>query len=198
MVALGRGHITIVDPDRFDLRGTLECGRDVTIDVNCVFEGDVRIGDGATVLPNCVVQDAVIGAGCTVGPFARLRPGTVLAAGAKVGNFVEIKNARLGDGAKVPHLTYVGDADVGPRANVGAGTITCNYDGANKHRTVIGADAFIGSNSSLVAPVTVGDGATVGAGSVITRDAPPGELTLGRAKQKTIEGWTRPKKGDKR
>lgn len=190
---LERG-VTIVDPTRFDLRGTLTCGRDVTIDVNCVFEGEVALGDNVTIGPNCVIRDSVIGDGCAVGPFARIRPGTVLDAGAKVGNFVEVKNTRLAAGAKVPHLSYVGDAEVGTGANVGAGTITCNYDGANKHRTVIGAGAFIGSNTALVAPVTVGAGATIGAGSVITKDAPAGELTVARGKQVTIDGWKRPTK----
>ncbi|MCA1798394.1 MAG: bifunctional UDP-N-acetylglucosamine diphosphorylase/glucosamine-1-phosphate N-acetyltransferase GlmU [Xanthomonadaceae bacterium] len=190
---LERG-VTIVDPARFDLRGTLKCGRDVTIDVNCVFEGEVELGDNVTIGPNCVIQNAVIGDGCTVGPFARIRPGTVLDAGAKVGNFVEVKNAHLAAGAKVPHLSYVGDTEVGAGANVGAGTITCNYDGANKHRTVIGAGAFIGSNSALVAPVRIGDNATIGAGSVVTKDAPAGELTLARGKQTTIKGWKRPTK----
>ena len=137
---------------------------------------------------------APVGARSTIGPFARVRPGTVIGEGARVGNFVELKNSQLGDGAKVPHLSYVGDTTVGARANVGAGTITCNYDGARKHRTVIGKDAFIGSNTALVAPVTVGDGATIGAGSVVTKDAPGGKLTLARAKQATLDNWQRPKK----
>lgn len=185
---------TIVDPARFDVRGELICGRDVLIDVNCVFEGRVELGDGVRIAPNSVLEDCVVGAGTSVGPFARVRPGTVIGRGARVGNFVEIKNSELGDGAKVPHLSYVGDTSVGERANVGAGTITCNYDGAHKHRTVIGKDAFIGSNTSLVAPVTIGEGATIGAGSVVTKDAPDGKLTIARAKQVILDNWKRPKK----
>jgi bifunctional UDP-N-acetylglucosamine pyrophosphorylase / glucosamine-1-phosphate N-acetyltransferase len=192
--ALMAAGTTIVDPARFDVRGELVCGRDVVIDVNCVFEGRVELGDGVHVAPNSVLEDCVVGAGTRIGPFARVRPGTVIGRGARVGNFVEIKNSELGDGAKVPHLSYVGDTTVGDRANVGAGTITCNYDGAHKHRTVIGKDAFIGSNSALVAPVTIGDGATIGAGSVVTKDAPDGKLTLARGKQVTLDNWKRPKK----
>ncbi len=192
--ALMAAGVTLMDPDRFDLRGTLSCGRDVVIDVNCVFIGDVELGDGTEIGPNCVVEDARIGRECRIGPFARIRPETVVGDRARVGNFVEVKKSTLGDGAKVNHLSYVGDAEIGTEANVGAGTITCNYDGAAKHRTVIGDRAFIGSNTSLVAPVTIGDGATIGAGSVVTKDAPADKLTVARAKQTTIEGWQRPKK----
>ena len=192
--ALMAAGATVIDPARIDVRGTLVCGRDVVIDVNCVFEGRVELGDGVRIAANSVLEDCVVGARATVGPFARVRPGTVVGVGARVGNFVELKNAQLGDGAKVPHLSYVGDTTVGARANVGAGTITCNYDGARKHRTVIGEDAFIGSNTALVAPVTVGDGATIGAGSVVTKDAPAGKLTIARGKQMTLDNWQRPKK----
>ncbi len=203
--------VTLADPARFDLRGRLSHGTDVSIDVNVIVEGevvlgsdvrigantvlrDVLIGDGVEILENCVLERARVGAGSRIGPFSRLRPGADLIGDAHVGNFVEIKQAVIGRGSKVNHLTYVGDADVGAGVNVGAGTITCNYDGANKHRTVIGDRAFIGSNTALVAPVSVGDGATVGAGSVITRDAPADKLTLTRARQLTIDGWERPAK----
>jgi len=209
-----RGGLTLADPARFDLRGELEFGEDCSVDINVVFEGTVRLGDRVQIGPGCRLRDVVVeddtsidaysvlesstlGARCEVGPFARLRPGARLEAGAKVGNFVEMKNATLGPGAKANHLTYLGDADVGPRANIGAGTITCNYDGAHKHRTRIGADAFIGSNSSLVAPVTVGDGATIGAGTVLARDAPPNALTLSRPPQQTRTDWERPQKTPK-
>ncbi len=208
---LMREGVTVVDPQRIDVRGKLECGRDVVIDVNSVFEGEVVLGDrvsiGANSIvrncriaedtqihPNCIIEDARLGARCQVGPFSRLRPGAVLGDQVKVGNFVEIKKSDLAFGSKVNHLTYVGDSSVGERANLGAGTITCNYDGANKHRTVIGDDAFIGSGVQLVAPVRVGAGATIGAGSVITRDAPEGKLTLSRAGQKTLDSWKRPVK----
>jgi bifunctional UDP-N-acetylglucosamine pyrophosphorylase/glucosamine-1-phosphate N-acetyltransferase len=207
---MGAG-VTLADPARIDVRGELRCGRDVFIDVNAVFEGRVELGDGVTVGPNAWIRDsrlgagclvrpntivdgAVAGSGCELGPFARIRPGTVLADGAKIGNFVEVKKAAIGAGSKVNHLSYVGDAEVGAHVNVGAGTITCNYDGANKHRTVIGDGAFIGSNTALVAPVTVGEGATIAAGSTITKDAPPGELTVARERQVTIAGWRRPVK----
>ena len=203
--------VTLVDPARVDVRGRVDCGQDVQIDVNAVFEGVVvladgvrigpnvvirnsRLGAGCVVHPNTVIEDADIGPSCELGPFARLRPGTQLAEGGKVGNFVEVKNSRLGAGSKINHLSYVGDAEIGTRVNVGAGTITCNYDGANKHRTVIGDDVFIGSNSALVAPVEIGAGATIGAGSTISKDAPPGELTVARARQSTVRGWTRPVK----
>lgn len=208
---LMREGVTLIDPSRIDIRGKLRCGRDVTIDVNAVFEGNIVLGDRVSIGPNCVIRDCSIGddtqihadcvldnaqtgARCQVGPFARLRPEARLADQVKVGNFVEIKKSNLAFGSKVNHLTYVGDSDVGQRANIGAGTITCNYDGANKHRTVIGDDAFIGSGVQLVAPVRIGAGATIGAGSVITHDTPAGELTVGRARQKTVEGWARPAK----
>jgi bifunctional UDP-N-acetylglucosamine pyrophosphorylase / glucosamine-1-phosphate N-acetyltransferase len=206
-----RAGATLVDPARFDQRGELSVGRDVFIDANVLFEGRVVLGDRVRVGPHCVLRDVTIaddtqvfafchiekttiGPRCHVGPFARLRPGTSLGAGVHVGNFVEIKNSSLAEGAKANHLTYLGDSTVGADVNVGAGTITCNYDGANKHGTVIEARAFIGSGSMLVAPVTIGAGATIGAGSTITRDAPPERLTLTRAKQVTIEGWQRPAK----
>ena len=211
---LMRDGVTLIDPARFDLRGELICGRDVTIDVNCIFEGRVAIGDGAVIGPNCLIRDSRIGPGMEVransviessttggdgfiGPFARLRPGTELADGAHVGNFVEVKNSRIGAGSKVNHLTYIGDTDMGAAVNIGAGTITCNYDGANKHRTTIGDRVFVGSATQLVAPVTVGDDATIGAGSTITRDAPPGELSLSRSKQTSLKGWKRPVKQKK-
>lgn len=209
--ALMTAGATLMDPGRVDIRGNVTVGNDVVIDVNVVLEGTVRIGDRAVIEPGCVIRDSVIEAGARVkansvlegatlhagaqaGPFARLRPGTVLQADAAVGNFVEVKNSTLGQGAKAGHLTYLGDADVGANANVGAGTITCNYDGANKHKTLIGEKAFIGSNSSLVAPVTIGVGATTGAGSVVTNDVPDGELAVSRAKQRNISGWKRPEK----
>ena len=203
--------VTLADPARIDVRGELDCGRDVTIDVNCVFEGRVVLGDGVEVGANCVLKNAVVGAGtriapfshieeaeagrgCVIGPYARLRPGTRLADDVHVGNFVEVKNSRIGDGSKANHLAYVGDATVGRNVNVGAGTITCNYDGANKHRTVIEDDVFIGSDTQLVAPVTVGRGATLGAGTTLTQDAPPDKLTITRVKQLTVPGWKRPTK----
>jgi bifunctional UDP-N-acetylglucosamine pyrophosphorylase/glucosamine-1-phosphate N-acetyltransferase len=206
---LMRAGVTLLDPARFDLRGTLAHGRDVTVDVNVIFEGTVRlgddvhvgantvlrdceVGDGVRILENCVIEDAYLGPGSRIGPFSRIRPGTRLEGEAHVGNFVEIKNAQIGLGSKVNHLTYCGDATIGRDVNVGAGTITCNYDGANKYRTVIGDRAFIGSNTALVAPVEVGAGATIGAGSTITRDAPAETLTLARAKQASIPGWQRP------
>ena len=206
--------VTLVDPARVDIRGRVECGRDVVIDVNAVFEGVVELGDdvsigpnviirdsrlgaGCRVLPNTLIEGADIGPGCELGPYARLRPGAELATGVKVGNFVEIKKSRLGEGSKVNHLSYIGDSEIGTRVNVGAGTITCNYDGANKHRTVIGDDAFIGSNTALVAPVEIGAGATIAAGSTVSKDAPPGELTVARGKQVTVRGWKRPVKQPK-
>ncbi|WP_202839705.1 bifunctional UDP-N-acetylglucosamine diphosphorylase/glucosamine-1-phosphate N-acetyltransferase GlmU [Luteimonas saliphila] len=201
----------IADPARVDIRGEVVVGRDVEIDVDVVFEGRVELGDGVRIGPFTRLKDVVLGAGTevrahcdlegaraegavTIGPFARLRPGTVLADGVHVGNFVETKNATLGVGSKANHLTYLGDAQIGAKVNVGAGTITCNYDGVNKSKTVIGDGAFIGSNTVLVAPVTVGAEATIGAGSVVSHDAPEGKLTLARARQVAIEGWTRPKK----
>ncbi|EMD98141.1 MULTISPECIES: bifunctional UDP-N-acetylglucosamine diphosphorylase/glucosamine-1-phosphate N-acetyltransferase GlmU [Stutzerimonas stutzeri subgroup] len=203
--------VTLRDPARFDLRGEVDVGRDVLIDVNVILEGKVTIEDDVQIGPNCVIKDstlrrgaivkanshlegAVVGEGADCGPFARLRPGSVLGAKAHVGNFVELKNATLGDGAKAGHLSYLGDAEIGARSNIGAGTITCNYDGANKFRTVMGEDVFIGSNSSLVAPLNLGDGATTGAGSTITEDVPAHTLGLGRGRQRNIEGWQRPKK----
>ena len=209
---LMRGGVTLRDPSRFDLRGTLETGRDVEIDINVLLEGDVSVGDrvriGANtvirnsriasdveILENCVIDNADVGAGSRLGPFARLRPETRLADGVHVGNFVEIKKSAVAKGTKINHLSYIGDTDLGSGVNVGAGTITCNYDGANKHKTVIGDDAFIGSNTALVAPVSIGEGATIGAGSVISKDAPAHELTVTRAKQLSVKGWQRPKKG---
>jgi bifunctional UDP-N-acetylglucosamine pyrophosphorylase/glucosamine-1-phosphate N-acetyltransferase len=206
--------VTLRDPARFDLRGELSVGRDVLIDVNVILEGRVVIEDGVEIGPNCVIRDstlrrgaqvkanshlegAELGEGADCGPFARLRPGAVLKAKAHVGNFVELKNAVLGEGAKAGHLSYLGDAEIGARTNIGAGTITCNYDGANKFRTLMGEDVFIGSNSALVAPVTLGDRATTGAGSVITEDVPADNLALGRGRQRNIEGWQRPTKQKK-
>ena len=192
--ALMEQGVTLADPARIDVRGELRCGRDVFIDVNCVFEGRVVLGDGVRINANCVIQDAVVGAQSIVGPFARLRPGTVLAEDVHVGNFVEVKNSTIAAHSKANHLTYLGDATIGSRVNVGAGTITCNYDGANKFRTVIEDDAFIGSDTQLVAPVTVGRGATLGAGTTLSRDAPPDQLTVSRARQVSIPGWKRPTK----
>ncbi len=209
--ALMEDGVRLADPARFDLRGTLACGRDVEIDVDAVFEGDVRLGDEVRIGPFCRVRNSTLAAGtqvhahcdldgvathgaCVIGPFARLRPGAELADGAQVGNFVEVKNATLGQDSKASHLSYLGDAAVGAGVNIGAGTITCNYDGANKHRTVIEDGAFIGSNTALVAPITVGKNATVGAGSTLSKNAPPGELTVSRAKQTTVRGWKRPTK----
>lgn len=203
--------VTLADPSRFDQRGVLECGQDVFIDVGCVFEGVVKLGDGVRVGAHCVLRDVTIGDGSRidahshlhgaqvgrhvqVGPYARLRPGARLADRSHVGNFVEIKNTTLGEDSKANHLAYVGDADVGARVNIGAGTITCNYDGVNKHRTVIGDDAFIGSDTQLVAPVTVGRGATLGAGTTLTKDAPDNQLTISRTRQTSIAGWQRPVK----
>ncbi len=208
---LMRAGVTLRDPARFDLRGNLKAGRDVVIDVNVVIEGEVELGDnvtvgpnnvlrdarigaGSVIHPNCVIEEASVGCDCRIGPFARLRPGAEIGDGAHIGNFVEVKKSVVGEGSKVNHLAYVGDTTVGKHVNIGAGTITCNYDGANKHRTVIEDNAFVGSNTALVAPVTVGEGATIGAGSVIAKDAPAGELTLTRAEQRSIKGWKRPVK----
>lgn len=202
---------TLADPGRLDIRGQLKVGRDVFIDVNCVFVGEVVLADGVNIGPNCVIENSTIGVGstikansvledstvgcnCDVGPFARLRPATVLANGAKIGNFVEIKKARIGENSKVNHLSYVGDSELGSNVNVGAGTITCNYDGANKHKTTIGDGCFIGSNTALVAPVTIGENATVGAGSTVTQDVKPNQLTVARGKQRNIDNWERPRK----
>ncbi len=201
----------MIDPARIDVRGTLTCGRDVEIDVNCIFEGKVELADGVRVGANCVIRNATIGAGtkiapfshiedttmgaaCAIGPYARTRPGTVLGEDVHLGNFVEVKNSVIANHSKANHLAYVGDADIGQRVNVGAGTITCNYDGANKFRTIIEDDVFIGSDTQLVAPVRVGKGATLGAGTTLSKDAPAGELTVSRAKQVSIPGWKRPVK----
>ena len=207
--------VRLADPARFDLRGELLCGSDVEIDVNAVFEGRVQLGDGVRIGANCCIRNAVIGArtvihpfthidgesqgvtvgaGSLIGPFARLRPGAELADEVHIGNFVEVKNSTLAKGAKANHLAYLGDATVGERVNYGAGSITANYDGANKHRTIIGNDVHVGSNCVLVAPVTVGDGATVGGGSTITKNVPPGELAVARGRQVSLSGWTRPVK----
>ena len=208
---LMRAGVTIVDPARIDVRGEVQCGRDVVLDINVILEGRVRIGDRARIGPgsllrdceigadtevraNCVIEGAITGVRCVVGPFARLRPGTRLADEVHIGNFVEIKNSELGPGSKANHLSYLGDATIGAQVNVGAVTVTCNYDGADKHRTTIGDGAFIGSGTMLVAPVTVGEDATIGAGSTITKPAPPGKLTLERSRQQTLDGWKRPAK----
>lgn len=206
--------VTVADPARLDIRGTVETGQDVFIDVNVVLSGKVKLGHNVVIESHCVIEDAEIGDGtrikahsvieqaiiaekCDVGPFARLRPGTVLSAKAKIGNFVETKKAVIGKGSKVNHLSYIGDTEMGDDVNIGAGTITCNYDGANKHKTVIGDRVFVGSCTQLVAPVEIGEGATIGAGSTITKAAPAGELTLSRAKQMTMKGWVRPMKEKK-
>jgi bifunctional UDP-N-acetylglucosamine pyrophosphorylase / glucosamine-1-phosphate N-acetyltransferase len=203
--------VTLIDPARIDVRGELACGRDVEIDVNCVFDGCVELGDGVRIGANCILRDAVIGAGtivapfshiedtttgpgCVIGPYARTRPGTELGGDVHIGNFVEVKNSHIDNHSKANHLAYIGDTDIGQRVNVGAGTITCNYDGANKHRTVIEDDVFIGSDTQLVAPVRVGQGATLAAGTTLTKDAPANQLTVSRAKQVSIAGWKRPAK----
>jgi bifunctional UDP-N-acetylglucosamine pyrophosphorylase/glucosamine-1-phosphate N-acetyltransferase len=203
--------LTLRDPSRFDLRGELIIGRDVEIDINAVIEGRVELADGVVIGPNavlknvrvgadtrvdenCVLEDCVVGSNCAIGPFARLRPQTHLADKVKVGNFVEIKKSDIADGSKINHLSYVGDTTMGSNVNIGAGTITCNYDGANKHQTIIGDNVFVGSDTQLIAPVSIATGSTIGAGSTITRDAPGNALTLSRSKQTTIDGWTRPVK----
>ncbi|KKA44583.1 bifunctional UDP-N-acetylglucosamine diphosphorylase/glucosamine-1-phosphate N-acetyltransferase GlmU [Salinivibrio sp. KP-1] len=203
--------VMLKDPARFDLRGQLQCGQDVTIDANVIIEGNVTLGDNVTigagsvlidcevddntlVRPYSVIEGASVGEDCTVGPFTRLRPGAEMARDAHVGNFVEMKKSRLGEGSKANHLTYLGDTDVGRGVNIGAGVITCNYDGANKHKTVIKDNAFIGSDSQLVAPVVIGEGVTVGAGSTISKDVADGQLIITRAKPRTIDAWQRPKK----
>lgn len=205
--------VQLMDPARLDVRGPVTAGRDVLIDVNVVLEGENRFGDGVSIGPGCVVRDCDLAAGtrvlancvlegavtsgaCDIGPFARLRPGTVLSAGCRIGNFVEAKNAQLGEGSKANHLSYLGDAEVGSGVNIGAGTITCNYDGAAKHRTTIEDDVFVGSNTALVAPLTLHRGATVGAGSTLSKDAPADALTVSRARQVTVKGWKRPRKGE--
>lgn len=206
--------VMLADPDRIDIRGTLTCGRDVSIDIGCVFEGNVQLGKGVQIGPNCVLKDCTLADGTIVqamsvidsaevgpqgriGPFARLRPGTRLGEDTHIGNFVELKNTCTGTGSKINHLSYVGDTDVGSRVNIGAGTITCNYDGVNKHRTIIEDDAFIGSDSQLVAPVTVKRGATLGAGTTLTREAPADALTLSRVRQTTLTDWKRPQRKPK-
>ena len=212
---LMRAGATLVDPARIDIRGEVSVGQDVVMEPNVILEGrvmlgddvqigantvlrDVTIGNGCRVLENCVIEQANIGSSCQLGPFSRIRPGTELAEHCRVGNFVELKNAQVAEGSKINHLSYIGDTSMGRDVNVGAGTITCNYDGANKHRTVIGDNAFIGSNTQIVAPVTIEEGATIGAGSTITKTAPAGQLTLCRTtRQMTIAGWTRPTKKEK-
>ncbi|HCI54054.1 MAG TPA: UDP-N-acetylglucosamine diphosphorylase/glucosamine-1-phosphate N-acetyltransferase [Gallionella sp.] len=206
--------VTLADPARLDVRGTLVCGRDVEIDVGCIFEGAVNLGSNVQIGAYCIIKNATIaegtqvapyshidsstvGADCRIGPYARIRPGSTLEADVHVGNFVEIKNSAIDKGSKANHLSYIGDTSIGRRVNIGAGTITCNYDGANKFRTIIEDDVFIGSDTQLVAPVTIAKGSTIGAGSTITRNTPEGELTLSRSKQMTISGWTRPVKKSK-
>ncbi|MBI5450228.1 MAG: bifunctional UDP-N-acetylglucosamine diphosphorylase/glucosamine-1-phosphate N-acetyltransferase GlmU [Gammaproteobacteria bacterium] len=205
--------VTVKDASRLDVRGTVTAGRDCIIDVNVVFEGRVQLGERVMIGPNCVIRNsvladdvvihacsvidqAVIGHGARIGPFARIRPGSELAADVHIGNFVEIKKSTVGQGSKVNHLSYVGDATIGSGVNIGAGTITCNYDGANKHQTIIEDDVFVGSDCQLIAPVTLGKGSTIGAGSTINRDTPPEQLTLSRSQQKSIAGWQRPRKKD--
>jgi bifunctional UDP-N-acetylglucosamine pyrophosphorylase/glucosamine-1-phosphate N-acetyltransferase len=208
---LMRAGVTLLDPARFDLRGHVETGEDVIIDTNVILIGvvklghrvtigsgcvlkDVTIGDGVEIAPLSVIEDAIIGKECHIGPFARIRPGTELAPGARIGNFVEVKNSRIGTGSKVNHLSYIGDTTMGAGVNIGAGTITCNYDGANKHRTEIGDNAFVGSDTQLVAPVKIGAGATIAAGATITKDVADNELSISRVPQKGIKGWKRPQK----
>ncbi len=203
--------VTLHDPARFDVRGTISTGTDVSIDANVIIEGNVVLGDRVTIsanchlknvvikddveiLPNSVLDDAIIGAGCRIGPFARIRPGTVLAENVNIGNYVEVKKSAIAEGSKVNHLSYIGDSSIGSNVNIGAGTITCNYDGVNKSQTIIEDDVFVGSDTQLVAPVTVKRGSTIGAGSTITKDTPENELTLSRSKQQTIKGWKRPVK----
>ena len=203
--------VTLADPARIDVRGAVQCGRDVLIDVNCIFEGQVQLGDGVRIGPNCLLkdvtlgagtevrafsqlEDAEVGAGCRIGPYARLRPGTRLAEEVHIGNFVEVKASSLGKGSKANHLAYVGDSEVGSRVNIGAGTITCNYDGVSKHRTVIEDDCFIGSDATLVAPVRIARGSYIGAGSTINKDTPAGQLTVARARQVSLPAWKPPKK----
>jgi bifunctional UDP-N-acetylglucosamine pyrophosphorylase/glucosamine-1-phosphate N-acetyltransferase len=203
--------VTLADPSRIDIRGQLDCGSDVAIDINCIFEGLVQLGDnvrvgahsvlknvkiaaGTVIAPFSLIEDAEIGKNCRIGPYARIRPGTRLASEVHIGNFVEVKNSSIAAGSKANHLSYIGDAVIGKNVNIGAGTITCNYDGANKHQTIIKDNVFIGSDTQLIAPVTVAEGATIGAGSTITKNTPPESLTLSRAKQMSIAGWKRPVK----
>ena len=205
------GGVLVSDGSRLDIRGRLECGRDVRIDVNVLIEGDVSLGDGVSIGANCIVRDAQLGAGvrvlpfthidgaevlsdAVVGPYARLRPGTVIGEQAKVGNFVEVKNTRIGKAAKANHLAYLGDADIGSQSNVGADTITCNYDGANKHRTILGEGVFVGSNSTLVAPLVIESGGFVAAGSTVTDDVKADQLAVARGRQRNVDGWQRPDK----
>jgi len=203
--------VQLADPDRIDVRGNVQTGRDVYIDVNVILEGEVSLGDNVQIGPGCILKDCQLAAGtrvhaysvlegmrslgaCEIGPFARVRPGTEMDEGSKVGNFVEIKKTSLGKNSKASHLSYLGDSRIGERVNIGAGTITCNYDGVNKHQTVIEDDVFVGSDTQLIAPVTIGKGANIGAGSTVTKDAPADQLTLSRAKQVTLSGWKRPEK----
>jgi bifunctional UDP-N-acetylglucosamine pyrophosphorylase/glucosamine-1-phosphate N-acetyltransferase len=206
--------VALADPDRIDIRGQLDCGADVEIDVGCIFEGSVRLGDSvkvgaysvlknvtiaaaSSIAPFSLIEAAEIGRNCRVGPYARIRPGTILADDVHVGNFVEVKNSTIAAGSKTNHLSYIGDSIIGRNVNIGAGTITCNYDGANKYQTIIEDNVFVGSDTQLIAPVKVSRGSTIGAGSTITKDTPPEKLTLSRARQTSIEGWTRPVKGAK-
>jgi bifunctional UDP-N-acetylglucosamine pyrophosphorylase/glucosamine-1-phosphate N-acetyltransferase len=210
---LMRDGVTVVDPARLDVRGSLVSGPDTTIDANVLFEGEVSLGERVRIGANCVLKNTVVasdseilpfshleqaqvGAGCVIGPFARLRPGTVLAEGAKIGNFVETKNAEIGAGSKVNHLSYIGDCEMGSSVNIGAGTITCNYDGADKHRTTLGDGVFVGSNATLVAPVEIADNGFVGAGSTITKNIGTDQLAVGRGKQRNLDGWQRPRKAE--
>ncbi|MDP1557522.1 MAG: bifunctional UDP-N-acetylglucosamine diphosphorylase/glucosamine-1-phosphate N-acetyltransferase GlmU [Nitrosomonas sp.] len=206
--------VSLADPSRIDIRGELICGHDVEIDINCIFEGKVILGDnviikannilknvsvaaGTIIAPNCLIEDTVIGEICQIGPYARFRPKTELGNNVHIGNFVEVKNSTIATGTKASHLSYIGDTLIGRNVNIGAGTITCNYDGVNKHQTIIEDNVFIGSDSQLIAPVTVAEGAVIGAGSTITRNAPPGKLTLSRSKQVSVAGWIRPVKNKK-
>ena len=207
--------VTIIDPARIDIRGDVQIGQDTIIDVNVVIQGPTTIGTNVSIAPNCVItqsslgdnvavhpntviENSILGKAVNVGPFARLRPGTELSEGVKIGNFVETKNAQLAAGSKVNHLSYVGDATVGSNTNIGAGVITCNYDGANKHKTVIGEDVFVGSDCQLIAPVTIADGATIGAGSTISNDVDAKQLAISRSKQRQIDNWQRPSKTNKK
>jgi bifunctional UDP-N-acetylglucosamine pyrophosphorylase/glucosamine-1-phosphate N-acetyltransferase len=209
--ALMRAGATLLDPDRVDIRGDLRVGQDCIIDINVVFEGRVTLGENVQIGPGCVIKDSSIDAGtivnahtviegarigrrCSLGPFARIRPGSEFAEDVKIGNFVETKKTRIGAGTKAGHLAYLGDAEVGSETNIGAGTVTCNYDGVNKHRTEIGDDVFIGTNATLVAPISIETGAFVAAGSTVTTDIKPGDLAVGRARQRNIKGWIRPDK----